>query len=85
MGGARKRQALEHRINELGKMRENLVAVLAELREDKRHLILEPYRPSFDQAQDPDQEMPPHRHLFHCYVYQYHLLQTADLMVAMVA
>ncbi|KAJ7286108.1 hypothetical protein C8J57DRAFT_1431688 [Mycena rebaudengoi] len=77
MGGARKRQALEHRINELGKMRENLVAVLAELREDKRHLILEPYRPT------PIQEMPPHRHLFHCYVYQYHLLQTADLMVAM--
>ncbi|KAJ6630533.1 hypothetical protein B0H10DRAFT_1981580 [Mycena sp. CBHHK59/15] len=83
ISGAKNRQALEQRMGELHKIRENLVTVLAEFRQDKSHLILEPYRPSFDPESDPEQEMPPHRFLFHCYVYQYHLLQVADLMVTM--
>jgi hypothetical protein len=49
-----------------------------------RHLILEPWRPSFDPNHDPEQEIPPHRHLFHCYVYQYHLIQLSVNLTAMV-
>ncbi|KAJ7444827.1 hypothetical protein FB451DRAFT_1433746 [Mycena latifolia] len=77
VGGAKQQQALEQRIAELDKVRGNLVAVLDEFRKDKRHLVLEPWRPSFDPDHEADQEMPPHRHLFHCYVYQYHLIQVS--------
>lgn len=75
LSGKKQQQALEQRITELGKVRDSLSAVLDEYRRVKRHVILDPWRPSFDPDHDPNQEMPPHRHLFHCYVYQYHLLQ----------
>lgn len=29
-------------------------------------------------------EMPPHRYLFHCYVYQYHLIQMGRIIIQMV-
>ncbi|KAJ6597201.1 hypothetical protein DFH09DRAFT_113905 [Mycena vulgaris] len=83
IGGAKQRRALEQRMGELGKVRENLIAVLDEFRKDKRHLVLEPWRPSFDPNHDPEQEMPPHRHLFHCYIYQYHLIQVSVNLVTM--
>ncbi|KAJ7709612.1 hypothetical protein B0H17DRAFT_915317 [Mycena rosella] len=77
IGGTKKWRALEQRMGELEKVREDLIAVLDEFRKDKRHIILEPWRPSFDPNHDTELEMPPHRHLFHCYVHQYHLLQVS--------
>jgi len=52
-----------------------------------RHKVLDPYRPAFDPnhaASTSDEEMIPHRYLFDCYVYQYHLLQFATIVVSMV-
>jgi len=49
-----------------------------------RRLVLDPYRPAFDPkhlSSDGEVEIPHHRHLFHCYTYQYHLLQLAILTV----
>ncbi|KAJ7087768.1 hypothetical protein C8R44DRAFT_26769 [Mycena epipterygia] len=83
MSGAKQRRDLEQRMGELPKVRENLIAVLDEFKKNTRHLVLEPWRPSFDPNHDPEQEMPPHRHLFHCYVYQYHLLQVSANVVTM--
>jgi hypothetical protein len=53
----------------------------------RRHKVLDPYRPAFDPnhiASTSDEEMIPHRYLFDCYVYQYHLLQFAIIVVSMV-
>ncbi|KAJ7744984.1 hypothetical protein DFH07DRAFT_20255 [Mycena maculata] len=82
-GGAKKQRALEQRMGELENVRANLMNVLDEFKKNERHLILEPWRPSFDPDHDPEQEMPPHRHLFHCYVYQYHLMQASANLVTM--
>jgi hypothetical protein len=51
-----------------------------------RLTVLDPYRPLFDSSYDTssDDEVPPHRYLFHCYVYQYHVLQFAVLLQDMV-
>ena len=49
---------------------------------------MDPYRPAFDLKHvpsDEDAEVPPHRHLFHCYVYQYHLMQFAQVLIEMVS
>ncbi|KAJ7219546.1 hypothetical protein GGX14DRAFT_533276 [Mycena pura] len=83
IAGRKRRQALEQRVGELQKIREALRYALNEFRNDKRHLVLEPWRPSFDPNSDPEQEMPPHRHLFHCYVYQYHLIQVSTNIITM--
>ncbi|KAJ7157023.1 hypothetical protein C8R43DRAFT_998138 [Mycena crocata] len=83
VGGTMRRRALEKRIGEMKQVRENLATVLDEFRKEKRHTILEPWRPSFDPGQDPEQEMPPHRHLFHCYLYQYHLIQGSANVLTM--
>lgn len=52
-----------------------------------RHKVLEPYLIAFDPnhvASSSDDELPPHRYLFHCYVYQYHLLQFTIILVGVV-
>ncbi|KAF8211930.1 hypothetical protein K438DRAFT_1805637 [Mycena galopus ATCC 62051] len=77
ISGAKHQRALEQRMGELQAVRTDLAAVLDEFRKEKRHMVLEPWNPFFDPSHDPEHEMPPHRHLFHCYVYQYHLMQMA--------
>lgn len=64
--------------NEIKK--EQLVSVLNEFRNTRRHQVLDVYRPVFSPgrtdspgAEDP----PPHRYLFQCYLYQYHLIHLA--------
>ena len=45
-----------------------------------RHQVLDVYRPAFDpeRAENPmGEEPPPHRYLFQCYLYQYHLIHLA--------
>ncbi|KAG1817351.1 hypothetical protein EV424DRAFT_1324468 [Suillus variegatus] len=61
---------------------EKLMRELDEFSTKKRLTVLDPYRPMFDRSDDTssDYEVPPHRYLFHCYVYQYHLLQFAALL-----
>ncbi|KAG8221785.1 hypothetical protein J3R82DRAFT_2101 [Butyriboletus roseoflavus] len=45
----------------------------------RRFTVLNPYRAMFTSTDDTltEREITPHRHLFHCYVYQYHLMQFA--------
>ncbi|KAG1736637.1 uncharacterized protein EDB91DRAFT_1141898 [Suillus paluster] len=64
---------------------EKLTRELDEFKTTKRLTVLDPYRPIFDRSYDAssDDEVPPHRYLFHCYVYQYHLLQFAVLLQEM--
>ncbi|KAJ7047102.1 hypothetical protein C8F04DRAFT_1308883, partial [Mycena alexandri] len=81
--GAKHQRAVKERMGELQKVRETLKTALDEFRQDKRHLILEPWRPSFDPSHDPEEEMPPHRHLFNSYVYQYHLIQVSANIATM--
>ncbi|KAF8121514.1 hypothetical protein EV363DRAFT_907034 [Boletus edulis] len=52
---------------------------LNEFIDNKRFTVLDPYRVMFTSADDTmmEPEVPSHRHLFHCYVYQYHLMQFA--------
>jgi hypothetical protein len=61
---------------------EKLTRELDEFTTKKRLTVLDPYRPLFDRSHgaSSDDEVPPHRFLFHCYVYQYHLLQFAVLL-----
>ncbi|KAG2070593.1 hypothetical protein BDR04DRAFT_1198344 [Suillus decipiens] len=61
---------------------EKLTRELDEFRTKKRLTVLDPYRQMFDRGHDAsnDDEVPPHRYLFHCYVYQYHVLQFAVLL-----
>ncbi|KAI0917777.1 hypothetical protein AcV7_007101 [Taiwanofungus camphoratus] len=73
------------RLASLGNMRESMNAVLERFRSEKRHRVLDPYRSAFDPKHvgTPEGviEPPPHRYLFHCYVYEYHLMQFAILLV----
>ncbi|KAJ6463830.1 hypothetical protein C8R47DRAFT_1156945 [Mycena vitilis] len=82
LGGARNQRALEQRMGELEATRETLKTVLDQFRTDKRHIILEPWLPSFDPNHAPE-EIPPHRHLFHCYFFQYHLIQVSENLATM--
>ena len=52
-----------------------------------RLLVIEPYHPVVEIADDEShhKEIPPHKHLFHCYVYQYHLIQVASVLVESVS
>ncbi|KAF8885154.1 hypothetical protein BD779DRAFT_1611982 [Infundibulicybe gibba] len=44
---------------------------------------LDPYRPSFQSDINSEYQMPAHRYLFHCYVYQYHLIQFSGVLLDM--
>ncbi|OAX35889.1 hypothetical protein K503DRAFT_827545 [Rhizopogon vinicolor AM-OR11-026] len=61
---------------------EKLTSELDEFTTSKRLTVMDPYRPLFDSNYDAlrDDTVPPHRYLFHCYVYQYHLMQFAVLL-----
>jgi hypothetical protein len=51
--------------------------------------VLEPYRHAFDEefkkeAGSENADVPPHRYLFHCYYYQYHLYRFATNLLDLV-
>ena len=49
-----------------------------------RHIVVDPYRASFDAGNGESSDAPSHRHLFHCYVYQYHLWQFVKILSELV-
>ncbi|KAG5644457.1 hypothetical protein DXG03_008356 [Asterophora parasitica] len=75
----------EKEIAEHEKIRDKLAAVLEKFREVDRHRVLDPYRPAFDLGNDPttEHDIPAHRYLFQAYVYQYHLIQFAAIVIEM--
>ncbi|PCH32963.1 hypothetical protein WOLCODRAFT_141429 [Wolfiporia cocos MD-104 SS10] len=70
---------------ELMRMKDNIVDALTRFRKDYRLRVLDPYRSAFDPTHvgSPEGtiEPPPHRYLFHCYMYQYHLIQVACILI----
>lgn len=77
-----KAQTHKKEIQKYEDLLEKLTRELDEFTTKKRLTVLDPYRPMFDRSYgaSSDDEVPPHRYLFHCYVYQYHLLQFAVLL-----
>ncbi|TFY51396.1 hypothetical protein EVJ58_g10592, partial [Rhodofomes roseus] len=91
-GGSRAgRRRNERRAERLGRMadvRYKVDSALGMFRKEYRHKVLDPYRSAFDLGHvgspNPTAEPPPHRYLFHCYVYQYHLIQFASVVIEMI-
>ncbi|KAF8629340.1 hypothetical protein AX15_003501 [Amanita polypyramis BW_CC] len=76
----------QKRVDRLKLIRYRLQLELEHFRRKKRHLVLDPYKGTFDpraEEIDTDQDVPPHRHLFHCYVYQYHVMEFGDYTMKM--
>ncbi|GBE78787.1 hypothetical protein SCP_0116800 [Sparassis crispa] len=79
--GSRERieKARGERLKHLMALKEQLGQELECFRKQSRHRVLDPYRSAFDPRRvgSPEGaiEPPPHRYLFHCYVYQFHLTQ----------
>ena len=52
------------------------------------HRVLDPYRVAFDPQyikKGGAHEAPPHKYLFHCYMYEYHILQLGILIEGVVS
>ncbi|THU98769.1 hypothetical protein K435DRAFT_720372 [Dendrothele bispora CBS 962.96] len=74
----------QKRVEELEKLRARMERLLREFKEEKRHSVLEPYRSAFEKVEgDDDDDLPSHRYLFNCYVYQYHLMRFATQLTEM--
>ncbi|TRM68618.1 hypothetical protein BD626DRAFT_119094 [Schizophyllum amplum] len=82
-GKAAREKARQDSLDEVTRLRTELDNVLEEFRAQGRLAVLDLYRPFFDRdMEDPHlADMPPHRHLFHSYVYQYHLMQVAGILI----
>ncbi|KAM6495323.1 Protein of unknown function (DUF2422) domain containing protein [Amanita muscaria] len=79
--GASSKVEQEKRLNELRQVRDRLSVELELFRTENRHRVLLPYEPAFEpKLEDGENEhdIPPHRYLFQCYVYQFHLMQFLD-------
>ncbi|KAK0473358.1 hypothetical protein IW261DRAFT_1503962 [Armillaria novae-zelandiae] len=74
-----KKKKREGKLEEFQQLRESLSACLELYRSKKRHAVLEPFRPAFEG--NGEQEVPSHRYLFHCYVYQYHLMRFSTQVI----
>ncbi|KAH9906104.1 uncharacterized protein B0H18DRAFT_898949 [Fomitopsis serialis] len=88
-----KSSAEQRRAERLGRMadvRYKVDSALSRFRKEYRHKVLDPYRSAFDPSHvgspgvDATSEPPPHRYLFHCYVYQYHLIQFTTVVIEMI-
>ncbi|KZP16769.1 hypothetical protein FIBSPDRAFT_1047238 [Athelia psychrophila] len=88
IGKVNKKRLQEEKIQKFEDTKAALEDMLTRFRQDKRHKVLEPYMAAFDPESDSHSELtevPPHRYLFNCYVYQFHLMQFAIVMVDMLA
>ncbi|KAF8431956.1 hypothetical protein L210DRAFT_3650787 [Boletus edulis BED1] len=74
-----KKRIRTDRIKRYGDLHHKLSLNLNEFIDKKRLTVLHPYRAMFASVDDTvlEHEIPSHRHLFHCYVYQYHLMRFA--------
>ncbi|KAI0070007.1 hypothetical protein K474DRAFT_1609486 [Panus rudis PR-1116 ss-1] len=87
-GSRKKIEAIRKaRLEGLEQLRDSMKESLERFRKDKRLRVLDPYRSAFDpkHVASPDyhEDPPPHRFLFHCYVYEYHVMEFANLLVQM--
>ncbi|KAG2004212.1 hypothetical protein CC2G_002792 [Coprinopsis cinerea AmutBmut pab1-1] len=85
------RRRKQERVDRIAILRDDLSKALHEFRTELRMKVLDPYRPAFETTptmtlDDDDDyhhhhDIPPHRHLFRCYVYQYHLIQFTEIVI----
>ncbi|RPD56328.1 hypothetical protein L226DRAFT_538461 [Lentinus tigrinus ALCF2SS1-7] len=82
-GKAKVQRVRAERLAKLEGLSVNVKETLNRFKKEKRHRVLDPYRSAFDPKHvrapgfyDP----PPHRYLFHCYVYQYHLMRFNSIL-----
>ncbi|TFK48067.1 hypothetical protein OE88DRAFT_1635639 [Heliocybe sulcata] len=75
-----KEKELKEKAEELERLRRELSEALDAFMKDKRHTVLEPYRSDHD-SKRLSEDAPPHRFLFHCFVYEYHLMRFAQLIL----
>ncbi|GJE89275.1 aromatic acid exporter family member 2 domain-containing protein [Phanerochaete sordida] len=66
-------------------VRRDLHQAVEAFRKDTRLRVLDPYRSAFDphhvkEGKNGLHDAPPHKYLFHCYMYEYHVLQFALLV-----
>lgn len=74
----------QSRLDAVQRLRYRVASALEGFRNDKRLKVLDPYRPAFEKPEETqDFVMPPHHYLFHCYVYQYHLMQFSGAVISM--
>ncbi|KAJ3536349.1 hypothetical protein NMY22_g6068 [Coprinellus aureogranulatus] len=82
---SRQKQAAERakKVEKIKDMRSAVASALETFHQKDRLLVIEPYHPVVELNDDESvhKEIPPHRHLFHCYVYQYHLIQVASIVI----
>ncbi|KZT24411.1 hypothetical protein NEOLEDRAFT_1207860 [Neolentinus lepideus HHB14362 ss-1] len=77
-----KAKELKEKAEELERLKRELSEALEVFMTDKRHLVLEPYRSRVDHdSKRLSDDAPPHRFLFHCFVYEYHLMRFAQLVL----
>ncbi|CDO69808.1 hypothetical protein BN946_scf184803.g6 [Trametes cinnabarina] len=83
-GRARIEKARAARLAKLEALSQGVKDALQRFKKDKRHRVLDPYRSAFDpqhvRALSGIHEPPPHRYLFHCYMYQYHLIRFSSIL-----
>ncbi|KAL1753824.1 hypothetical protein FB107DRAFT_264038 [Schizophyllum commune] len=85
-GRLARERAREASLADVARWKRELEGTLDAFRKEGRLKVLDVYRPFFEHGGQEDAhapDMPAHRHLFHCYVYQYHLMQVAGILVEM--
>lgn len=83
-----KKDDWQAKYDKLKHLRDTLGEELAEFRQTSRLTVIDPYRAALDASSmkgfDMEREAPSHRYLFHCYVYQYHLMRFSTQNLEMV-
>ncbi|KAI1785560.1 hypothetical protein LXA43DRAFT_1037284 [Ganoderma leucocontextum] len=70
------------RLAKLEVLSKNVKDVSERFKKDKRLRVLDPYRCLFDPKtlRSEDSDAPPHRYLFHCFMYQYHVMRFSGIL-----
>ncbi|KIY62539.1 hypothetical protein CYLTODRAFT_494564 [Cylindrobasidium torrendii FP15055 ss-10] len=65
-------------LDRLKRLRARLEVEIAEFRKTSRMSVVDPYKEALAAGSQKGSDQPSHRHLFHCYVYQYQLLRFSN-------
>ncbi|KAI0820568.1 hypothetical protein BC628DRAFT_1330069 [Trametes gibbosa] len=87
-GKAKIEKARAERLARLEALGQSVKDALKRFKKEKRrvaHRVLDPYRSAFDpkhvrSMHGGAHEPPPHRYLFHCYMYQYHIMRFSSIL-----
>ncbi|KAL0581273.1 hypothetical protein V5O48_000756 [Marasmius crinis-equi] len=77
-----KEDAWKKNLEALQTLRDTHEDLLSRFKAKDRLIVTEPWKVLFE-MRDTDVEVPSHRYLFHCYVYQYHLMRFSTMIMEM--